>query len=195
MPCEENIDFGELVDDISEFLSLLDSVNQDFVFSQDTIINVMARYREAYQKAELVLEKLSDNITSKIFCSLINRFGLDEQLDSIYEVADHLYEEVDNLNTNIENVANLTYEEIVEEVQRLTQPLINLRGSVIDEVREKTTDMFSILVEAGAKEADIQEAVENAIFENDIKDFIRQVFDNVLDQTIERLNRSHGRNG
>ena len=184
--CEDNnfneVEFGEIITEIQDVLRHL--VFGTLINNSFTVIENMALARKLNDQLQRLQVVISDYTIKSLLCKIINDYDLNEEFDTIARIVedteqiyvdyeDRLLEfngfQIDEAEAFVSNVAS-AYEPQIEAFQ--------------EKAKEKVREVFSVLEYLGASSTQIDEVVENTPFQTDVRQYISDIFEQLMDAAI-----------
>lgn len=188
--CDDNFDEDKLFTILKETHSTLTDM-ASFAFDDTTeVIEQLARAKKLFQQMDELKNIIVGSALSGILCSVIKKFDLEFQLSLIEGRVNDLTAIVADLDESISAIDadNIdSFEELESLVSGVFVTFDDKKDKIFDYVKNKTKEVFSVLVSIGADQQYVNEAIEDAELNGDIKQYLLDVFDDVLTRVLNDL--------
>jgi hypothetical protein len=182
--CDEEIDWSDLLSDFSDIYDKYKQIDnmsplQSIALARD-IMNAIEEFKNQIEGISL----------KAIICEILNNFDIDSMINEITGDIDKIFDIFDNFEEAIQNLNSGDFQSL-EDVENAISPLFgdmdSTKEKVEGEMRELLQKLFEPLVELGASQSQIDEAVENVQFSDNPSTIILDTFFQIADSTLDQL--------
>ena len=187
MICNNVLEKEEIMDSISEIAVLNIALAINLFLGSDEIIEELAKYKHMIDKIIVLRTKLEEGFKVSIFCELVKRFKLEEEINKVVADIESMLIEFKLLDEEVNNLSFDTFEEIEASVSNAVEKFEEKKLLIKEEIDKKIKMIFQLLVEIGAEQSDIDRAFEKVEFEDNPFDYIQNLFAQILDEVLVRI--------
>ena len=187
MICDNVLEKEEIMDSISEIAVLNIALAINLFLGSDEIIEELAKYKHMIDKIIVLRTKLEEGFKVSIFCELVKRFKLEEEINKVVADIESMLIEFKLLDEEVNNLSFDTFEEIEASVSNAVEKFEEKKLLIKEEIDKKIKMIFQLLVEIGAEQSDIDRAFEKVEFEDNPFDYIQNLFAQILDEVLVRI--------
>lgn len=187
MICDNALDIGDIRNGILELAGLNVALTIDMYFGSSTAIEELAKYKFMIDKYISLKEKLQENFKTALLCELFTRYKYDEELETVVVEIEKILTAFGELDQKVTNVNYSTFEDLESSIDVIVENFETEKNKIKVKVDEKLKDVFSILVELGASQQEIDQAFKDIEFNANPLEYMQDVFMQLLDITLTRL--------
>ena len=182
--CEEEIKWVELFDAFQGIY------NKSQDIKDVSVLQGIALAREIKEDVSIFLDKVTQIGLKSILCEVLNHYDLDTSVKEVQDYITQLFTEFTALDESISSINKDDFE-TMDDIESAVAPIfdnfISSKEDIEKIVDEKLAVMFKPLVELGASEQDIKDALEEVEFNDSPSEYIVEVFLNITDRTLQNI--------
>ena len=183
--CDDELNFLELFDGFKTIYDKFDSIENV------SVLQGIALAREIKEELDTFTERVALIGVKSIICEVLSHYDIDSQIKEVEDYLTKLFTEFTDLDDQIANITKDGFDTL-EEVENAVAPIfdnfISSKEDIEKMVDNKLADLFSPLIELGASEQGIKEALEEVEFNDSPTQYIIDVFTRIADDTLQTLN-------
>lgn len=183
--CDDDLDFMSLFNGFKDIYDKYDSIENV------SVLQGIALAREIKEELDNFTNKIAMIGLKSIICEVLNHYDIDTQIKEVEDYITNLFTEFTNLDDEIANITKDGFESL-EEIENAVTPIfddfVTSKEDIERIVDDKLEELFKPLVELGASEDSIKEALEDIEFNDSPTQYIIDVFTRITDDTLQTLN-------
>lgn len=187
MPLCDEKKFTDTLEVLIELGSTAKELGFSALESSTEVIDQLARTKKLFAELGNLKDKIIDNSLQSSLCFILNKYASKELIDTIERKAEEISIILGELDDNLSSVSGVTLEEIETEMDSIMNEFYSRFDIYKEGLMVYIKQLFSVLLTIGANQQIINEALEDIEFQPNIKDYLLDVFSEILDLTLENL--------
>jgi len=183
--CDDELDFMSLFNGFKEIYDKYDSIDNV------SVLQGIALAKQIKEELDIFTDKIAMIGIKSIICEVLSHYDIDTQIKEVEDYITNLFSEFTDLDNQIASITKDGFESL-EDVENAVAPIfdsfISSKEDIEKMVDNKLADLFSPLIELGASEQGIKEALEEIEFNDSPTQYIIDVFTRITDDTLQTLN-------
>jgi hypothetical protein len=182
--CDNDIDWWGFIDEFQQAYNHYEDI-QDM-----SPLQGIAVAREIKQSLDVVIEKMTTISIKKLICKVLESVDLDSEMQKVQSFVTDLMSDFEHLENDVMSlqIEGLTLEEIENNIDGFLNSFIGDKETIQTEVKRILKELFLPLIELGATESQIDEALEYVELEQNPTQIIIDLFLSIADSTLQNLN-------
>jgi len=182
--CEDTIKWTDLIDIFQNLYNKSQDINNV------SVLQGIALARELRNDIDAFLSMLSEITLKALICQVLSEYDLDSEIEEIEKVVETLFTSFDTLDATLSQI-NKGELQSLEDIESLITPYLDDFGSIKEEIEssidQRLITVFQPLIELGATNSNIINALEDVEYETSPKDYIIAVFIAITEQTLNNI--------
>ncbi len=178
--CSDEINFSEIFDlvySVYEKASKITDVEP---------LQAIGLVREIMQDIEDFKLKLEEISFKTLICMILDNIDVEDYTNEVEVFVNQIFDELDILDEKVSNLSG-DFETIRNDVDILVNIFFDIKTNLERYIDDKLKELFAPLIELGANEEDIENALEDVVLSDSPSQYIIDVFNQIVTNTLLRL--------